>query len=141
MKEIKSTIEKHGDKFIITDVDEIEINKTTELEKIMLADGKSFIPCVSGLATGTIKTNIIEKGDKYVKKITTTIKLSSSMLLRLATSIRAMRDFTKQSKEAYDYFKDRTEKFESFVKEASLINKKIEMITARRDKKNNKETR
>ena len=141
MKNEKQTIERHGDKFIITDEEEQKIEKSINLEKIMLADGKSFIPCSPGFASGTTKTTIKEEGDKIILKKITSMKLSSAAFLRLATSIRAMRDFTKQSKEAYDYFKDKTDEFEPFVKDASAINKKMMMQIAKKDKKNNEKTR
>ena len=113
------------------------IRKEGILERIMLPDGKTQLPCVPGLLYGKSETIIEDKGESYLQKNIVTMKFAPNYFLRFCTSIRQVRDNLR----AYKYFDEIWKKYEPFVKEAAAMNKVLEKKMERSSKKTNPKMR
>ena len=132
-------ISRQGDKFIVLDKRETKFFKKQKLDKVSLPDGKSYLQASEGLLEGTEECMFEEKEDHFLLTVTTTMKFAPNYFMRLATSVRQLRDGLKPNKEAYDYYEKQWQDIEPFVKQATMINKRIEKIMERAGKKNNPE--
>ena len=137
--ESKQIIKREKNKFLIVEVDTIKLPKKRELETITLPDGKQQLPCSPGLLSGNVEVTVMDKGDHYEQRIETRMKFSSQYFLRLATTVRQMKQMLEKNNESYEISKKRWEEYEPFVKEAQLINKMLEKEMERATKKTNKE--